>query len=66
MITWKVRIINILANSGQWFVIPYAGSAIAQVPSLEIATFTMIIGLIMSASREGLDFTREQFKNENN
>ena len=60
LITWKLRSINILANAGQWFVIPYAGTAIASIPSLEVAAFTMMIGVIMSASREGLDYVREQ------
>ena len=54
------RLINILANTGMYFIIPYTGSAIAQVPSLEIAFFSMIIGLVLSASREGLDYVRMQ------
>jgi len=56
----KIRIVNILANAGQWFVLPYAGSAIAQTPSLEIAVFTMLIGLMASSSREGLDYVRQE------
>ena len=56
----STRIINILANSGMYFIIPYTGSALAQVPSLEIALFSMIVGLILSASREGIDYVREQ------
>jgi hypothetical protein len=60
MISWTTRTINILSNSGMYFVIPYTGSAIAQLPSFEIASFSAIIGLVLSASREGLDFVREQ------
>jgi len=56
----STRIINILANTGMYFIIPYTGSAVAATPSLEIATFSMIIGLILSASREGLDYVRMQ------
>lgn len=60
MTTITTRIVNILANAGQWFAVPYAGSAIAQVPSLEIAMFTMFIGVVLSASREGFSYVREQ------
>jgi hypothetical protein len=56
--------VNILSNTGMYFIIPYIGSAIAQLPSLEIASFSAIVGLILSTSREGLDYVREQFKNE--
>jgi hypothetical protein len=49
-----------MSNSGLYFVIPYTGSALAQVPSFEIAIFSMTIGLVLSASREGLDYVREQ------
>lgn len=58
-IGWHVRTVNILANSGMYFAIPYAGSAIAQVPSIEVAGFSMMIGLIISASKEGLEFVKE-------
>ena len=54
------RLINILANTGMYFIIPYTGSAVVAAPSLEIAFFSMIIGLILSASREGLDYVRVQ------
>jgi len=60
MTHWKVRLVNVLSNSGMYFVLPYIGSAIADVPSLLTAVFTGAIGLILSASREGLDYVREQ------
>lgn len=58
--TWHIRLINILANSGMYFVIPLAGASLAMAPSLEAATYSMLIGLILSASREGLDYVRTQ------
>lgn len=60
MISWTTRTINIFSNAGMYFVIPYTGSALAQIPSLEIASFSALIGLVLSASREGLDYVREQ------
>ena len=60
MSNWKVRVINIFANSGMYFIVPLAGSTIAEAPSLAAALYSMLIGTILSASREGLDYVREQ------
>jgi hypothetical protein len=64
MTKWQVRLVNILSNSGMYFVVPYIGSAVITVPSLEIALFSGTIGLILSASREGLDYVREQTRKQ--
>ena len=58
--TWKVRLVNILANSGMYFIAPLAGTTLAQAPSIEASVYSMMIGLIISASREGLDYVRIQ------
>lgn len=58
--TWKIRLVNILANSGMYFVAPLAGTTLAQAPSIEASLYSMMIGLIVSASREGLDYVRYQ------
>ena len=55
-----IQLINILANSGMYFVLPLAGTTLAQAPSIEGALWTMFLGLILSASREGLDYVRQQ------
>lgn len=60
MSNWKVRLINIFANSGMYFIVPLAGTTIAEAPSLIAAIYSMMIGTILSASREGLDYVREQ------
>lgn len=57
---WKVRIINILGNSGMYFVAPLAGTTLANSPSVEASLYSMLIGLILSASRESLDFVRQE------
>jgi len=59
MITWKVRIVNILSNSGIYFITPLAGTTLASSPSVEASLYTMMIGTILSASREGLDYVRQ-------
>ena len=58
--TWHVRIINILSNSGLFFALPYAGSALDGAPDLDIALFVGFMGLILSASREGFDYVRQE------
>ena len=52
----KKAIARVLGNSGRYFVTPYVGSAIAGVPSLEIALYTAIIGLVLSTSRELIEY----------
>ena len=47
---------RVLGNTGLYFVTPYAGSAMAGMPSIETALFTALIGLILSASRELVDY----------
>jgi len=43
-----------------YFVVPLAGTTLADAPSLVASLYSMLIGLILSASREGLDFVRLQ------
>ena len=47
---------RVIGNSGMFFVTPYLGSTIAGVPSLEIALYTTVIGLILSTSRELIEY----------
>jgi len=47
---------RVIGNSGMFFVTPYLGSTIAGVPSLEIALYTTLIGLILSTSRELIEY----------
>jgi len=47
---------RIFGNTGLYFVTPYAGSAMAGYPSVETALFTALIGLIISTSRELIDY----------
>jgi len=54
------RIINILSNGGMYFVTPLVGTTLAQVQSIEASIYTIIIGMVLSASREGLDYVRQQ------
>jgi len=54
------RLINIFANGGIYFVLPLVGTTLAQAPSIEGALYTMVVGLILSASREGLDHVKER------
>ena len=54
------RLINILANSGMYFVVPLAGTSLAMAPSIEGSLYSMLIGMVLSASREGLDYVRQQ------
>ena len=52
----KKAIARVLGNSGTYFVPPYVGSAIAGLPSLEIALYTALIGLVLSTSRELIEY----------
>jgi|TARA_Y100001936_G_scaffold95299_1_gene93703 hypothetical protein len=49
-------IARVIGNSGMFFVTPYLGSTIAGLPSLEIALYTTLIGLILSTSRELIEY----------
>ena len=51
---------RILGNTGMYFVTPYAGSAMAGIPSIETALFTALIGLILSGSREMMDYGKRR------
>ena len=46
---------RIFGNAGLFFVAPYTGSAINGTPNLDIALWTMLVGLILSGSREMLE-----------
>jgi len=42
-------IARIIGNAGMYFIAPYAGSGLATgIPSVEVAAFTALIGLIIS------------------
>lgn len=51
---------RVLGNTGLYFVTPYAGSAMAGYPSIETALFTALIGLVLSASRELVEYGKER------
>ena len=53
--TLKYSVMRIFGNAGLFFVAPYTGSAIIGTPSLEISLWTMLIGLMLSTSREMLE-----------
>jgi len=53
-------IARVLGNAGMFFVAPYTGSAIAGVPSLEIAIWTTVIGIVFSTSRELVELGKER------
>ena len=53
--TLRYSLQRIIGNAGLFFVAPYTGSAIIGTPNLEIASWTMLIGLIVSTSRELLE-----------
>ena len=46
---------RIFGNAGLFFVAPYTGSTINGTPNLEIALWTMVVGMILSGSRELLE-----------
>jgi hypothetical protein len=47
-----------------YFVTPLVGTTLAQSPNLEASFYSMLIGIILSASREGLDYIQfKQFVN---
>ena len=54
------RLINIFSNGGMYFVTPLVGTTLANSPSIEASFYSMLIGIVLSASREGLDFVRQQ------
>ena len=56
MMTILKAIARVTGNSGMFFVTPYLGSTIAGIPSLEIAIYTTLIGLILSTSRELIEY----------
>lgn len=51
---------RVIGNTGLYFVTPYAGSAMAGIPSLETAAFTALIGFILSTSRELVEYGKER------
>ena len=53
--TLKASIQRIFGNAGMYFVSPYIGSGITGALNLEIAFWAMVIGLILSTSRELLE-----------
>ena len=59
------RLINIFSNGGMYFVTPLVGTTLANSPSIEASLYSMLIGMILSASREGLDHVRRQERQKN-
>ncbi len=51
---------RVLGNAGIFFITPYAGSTLAGVPSIETALWTMILGLVASASREAIEYGKQK------
>lgn len=51
---------RVLGNAGMYFVAPYMGSAMAGIPSLETAAFTTLIGLVLSSSRELIEYGKQR------
>lgn len=47
---------RIIGNAGIFFVTPYTGSVLAGAPSLETALWSVLIGLVLSTSREVIEF----------
>ena len=60
------RLINIFSNGGMYFVTPLVGTILAQSPSVEASLYSMLIGIILSASREGFDYVRAQERKRHN
>lgn len=56
MIQVKYPLARVLGNAGIFFVTPYIGSTLAGAPSLDIALWSVLIGLILSTSREVIEF----------
>jgi len=54
--TFIHAVARIFGNTGLYFVTPYAGSAMAGFPSIETASFTALIGFILSTSRELVEY----------
>jgi hypothetical protein len=54
-------IARVIGNTGLYFVTPYAGSAMAVgAPSVETAIFSAIIGLILTSSRELVEYGKQR------
>lgn len=52
----KYPIARVLGNAGIFFVTPYLGSTLAGAPSVETALWSVLAGLILSSSREIIEF----------
>lgn len=52
----KYPIARVMGNAGIFFVTPYLGSTLAGVPSVETALWSVLVGLILSSSREVIEF----------
>lgn len=58
---FKAAIARIFGNAGMYFVAPYIGSGVATgVPNLETAGFTTLVGLILSSSRELIEYGKSR------
>ena len=58
--TLKYSLMRIFGNAGTFFVAPWIGSAIDGTPSLDIALWTCLVGIIMSSSREMLELAKNK------
>lgn len=52
----RYPIARIIGNAGIFFVTPYIGSTLAGSPSLDTALWSVLIGLVLSTSREAIEF----------
>lgn len=52
---------RVIGNAGMYFVTPYVGSGLATgLPHLDTALWTALIGLVLSASRELIEYGKER------
>lgn len=55
-------IARILGNSGLFFVAALGGTVAMEAPSIEVAAWATVIGLIASSSRELVEFGKSKRK----
>ena len=58
MYDFKHACARVFGNTGMYFVAPYAATHAAGIPNLEVALWSMVIGLILAASREAAAYGR--------
>jgi len=58
--SWKKSVARIVGNAGVFFASGLGGSILATTPALELGLWVMTFGLIISTSRELLEYAREK------